>query len=132
MNEPRLLFDTQMYCHIASYCQPGLYTVEPLNKDTGLRDQPFCHLYYIIERLSSFRGDCYRVCIQEYFRLVLCWEVCPLSECPLSEVSLYFTNLLSLSSHAREEQSSQITATDSICAILFSGFKIIWSVPMNF
>ena len=30
----------------------------------------------------------YRVCIQEYFRLVL-WEVCPLSECPLSEVSLY-------------------------------------------
>ena len=27
--------------------------------------------------------------MQEYFRLVLCWEVCPLSECPLSEVSLY-------------------------------------------
>ena len=25
----------------------------------------------------------------EYFQLVLCWEVCPLSECPLSEVSLY-------------------------------------------
>ena len=25
----------------------------------------------------------YRVCIQEYFRLILCWEVCPLSECLL-------------------------------------------------
>ena len=24
----------------------------------------------------------YRVCIQEYFQLVLCWEACPLSECP--------------------------------------------------
>ena len=24
-----------------------------------------------------------------YFRLILCWEVCPLLECPLSEVSLY-------------------------------------------
>ena len=23
------------------------------------------------------------------FRLVVCWEVCPLLECPLSEVSLY-------------------------------------------
>ena len=32
----------------------------------------------------------YRVCtIQEYFQLVLCWEVCPLSECPLLEVSSY-------------------------------------------
>ena len=31
----------------------------------------------------------YTVCIQEYFWLVLCWEICPLSECPLSEVSLY-------------------------------------------
>ena len=38
----------------------------------------------------------YRVCIQEYFRLVLCWEVCPLSECPLSEVSLY-NNVLNIS-----------------------------------
>ena len=28
--------------------------------------------------------------MQEYFWLVLCWEVCPLSECPLSEVSLYY------------------------------------------
>ena len=27
--------------------------------------------------------------IHEYFQLVLCWEVCPLSGCPLSEVSLY-------------------------------------------
>ena len=27
-------------------------------------------------------------CVQEYFRLVLSREVCPLSECPLSEVSL--------------------------------------------
>ena len=42
-----------------------------------------------VERLSSFRGDFYRVCINEYFRLFLCWELCPLSECPLSEVSLY-------------------------------------------
>ena len=25
-----------------------------------------------VERLSSFRGDFYRVCIQEYSRLVLC------------------------------------------------------------
>ena len=41
-----------------------------------------------VERLSSFRGDFYRVCIHEYFWLVLCWEVCPLSECPLSEDSL--------------------------------------------
>ena len=32
------------------------------------------------------------MCVQEYFRLVLCWEVCPLSECPLSEVSLYSRN----------------------------------------
>ena len=30
----------------------------------------------------------YRVCIQRYIWFVLCLEVCPLSECPLSEVSL--------------------------------------------
>ena len=34
----------------------------------------------------------YRVCIQEYFRLVLCWEDCPLSESPLLEVSLHVTS----------------------------------------
>ena len=33
-----------------------------------------------VERLSSFRGDFYRVCIHEYFWLVLCWKVCPLLE----------------------------------------------------
>ena len=33
----------------------------------------------VVLRLRCF----YRVCIQEYFRLVLCWEICPLSECPL-------------------------------------------------
>ena len=41
----------------------------------------------------------YRLFIQEYSRLVLCWEVCPLLECPLSEVSLnchpYITGLSS-------------------------------------
>ena len=37
-----------------------------------------------VERLSSFRGD-----IHKYFRLVLCWEVFPVLEYPLSEVSLY-------------------------------------------
>ena len=31
----------------------------------------------------------YRVCIQEYFQLVLYWEVYPLLECHLSAVSLY-------------------------------------------
>ena len=35
----------------------------------------------LVERLSSFRGDFLQsVYMQEYFRLVLCWEVCPLSE----------------------------------------------------
>ena len=37
-----------------------------------------------VERLSSFRGDFLIefiiIIIQEYFLLVLCWEVCPLSE----------------------------------------------------
>ena len=32
----------------------------------------------------------YRVCILEYIWCVLCWEVYPLPECPLSEVSLYY------------------------------------------
>ena len=31
----------------------------------------------------------YRVCIQEYFLLVLCWEAPWSQGCPLSEVSLY-------------------------------------------
>ena len=59
-------------------------TVEPLNKDTFgtshfvLCSQRGCPLSEVIF---------YRVCIHEYFRLVLCWEVCPFSECPLSEVS---------------------------------------------
>ena len=38
----------------------------------------------------------YRVCIHEYFQLVLCSEVCPLSECPLLEVSLYILLAYSL------------------------------------
>ena len=43
-----------------------------LNKDTfGTSSFVLC-----IERLSSFRGYNYRVCIQEYFWLVLCWDVC--------------------------------------------------------
>ena len=37
------------------------------------------------------------MCIQEYFWLVLCWEVCPLSECALSEVSLYSRTVGTLS-----------------------------------
>ena len=31
----------------------------------------------------------FRECILEYIGCVLYWEVCPLSKCPLSEVSLY-------------------------------------------
>ena len=44
------------------------------------------------------------VCIQEYFRLVLC-GVCPLPECPLSEVSLY-----ACSSHLRSKVAGIIIA----------------------
>ncbi len=35
----------------------------------------------------------YRVCILEYFWFVLCSEVYPLSECPLSEVPLYIDSV---------------------------------------
>ena len=45
-------------------------------------------------------------CIQEYLQLVLCWEVFPLSECPLSEVSLYKTVVVSL------------TCTSCVCCCL--------------
>ena len=34
------------------------------------------------------------MCIHEYFWLVLCWEVCPLSEYPLLEV-IFTDNVLS-------------------------------------
>ena len=37
-----------------------------------------------VERLSSFRG-CF---VQSLYTTALCFEVCPLSECPLSEVLL--------------------------------------------
>ena len=40
------------------------FTVEPLRTPFGLAVLSF------VERLSSFRGDYYRVCIQEYFQLV--------------------------------------------------------------
>ena len=70
------------------YLKIWLYesTVEPLVKDTfgtsrfvlcRSRDCPLLEVIF------------YGVCMQEYFWLVLCWEVCPLSECPLSEVSQY-------------------------------------------
>ena len=37
-----------------------------------------------VERLSFSEVIFYRMCIHEYFQLVLCWVVCPLLECPLS------------------------------------------------
>ena len=45
-------------------------------------------VFSFVERLSS--EVIFIECVlQEYFWLVLCWEVCPLLECPLLEVSLY-------------------------------------------
>ena len=61
--------------------------MEPLNKDT-LNLGPAI-LSFVERGCPLSEVIFYRVCIQEYFRLVLCWEVCPLSECPLSEVSQY-------------------------------------------
>ena len=51
-----------------------IITVEPLNEDTFRTSRFGCPLLGVIF---------YRVCIHEYFRLVLFWEVCPLLECPL-------------------------------------------------
>ena len=52
--------------------------MEPLNKDTfGTRS-------FVDEVVLFSEVIFYGVCIHEYFQLVLCWEVCPLSECPLS------------------------------------------------
>ena len=70
-------FPTQYVTRIHAYC----YTVEPLNEDTFgtncfvLCKDRGCPLSEVIF---------YRVCIQEYFRLILRWEVCHLSECPSS------------------------------------------------
>ena len=54
--------------------------VEPLNKD-----KPFCPLQ---RGCPLSEVVFYRVCIHEYFQLVLCWEVCLLLECPLSKIFL--------------------------------------------
>ena len=54
-----------------------------------------------------------------YFQLVLCWEVCPLSERPLSEVSLYIVyssrNLLVELLVTLHEQRSIDTIAMCIC-----------------
>ena len=58
-----------------------LYTVEP----------HFWNKLFLsfVERLSTFEGDFYKM----HFRLVLCWEVCPLLDCPLSLYSPGYNNL---------------------------------------
>ena len=38
-------------------------------------------------RLHAHFVLCIEVCTESTFWCVLCWEVCPLSECPLSEVN---------------------------------------------
>ena len=59
--------------------------MEPPTVDTiGTHPLVLCREVVLFQRL--FCTD--RVCILEYKWCVLCWEVCPLSECPLSEVSL--------------------------------------------
>ena len=60
--------------------------------------------YYVImlcDYSGTMQGGCpisevifYTVCVREYFRLVLCWEVCLLSDCPLLEVHCNATQLL--------------------------------------
>ena len=51
-------------------------TVEPLNKDTcGTGHFVLCR-----EIVPLSEEIFYRVCIREYFWLVLYWEVCPLSD----------------------------------------------------
>ena len=83
-----------------------------------------------VERLSSFRGDSVQsVYNSEYFRLVLCWEVCPLSECPLLlypfmigsgfpvEITcelLYSTSMITtvFSLNARRKELLKYTGTD--------------------
>ena len=64
-----------------------LYTVEPLFGTSRfvLCREVNCPLSEVIF---------YRVCIHEYFRLVLCWEVCPLSECPLLEFHCNIVEIL--------------------------------------
>ena len=58
--------------------------MEPLRTPSG----PAILSLSFVERCPLSEVIFYGVCIQEYFQLVLCWEVCPLSECPLTEVSL--------------------------------------------
>ena len=50
-----------------------------------------CTCLSFVERLSSFGGYFVQ---SVYTWCVLCWEVCPLSECPLLEVSLYIICML--------------------------------------
>ena len=52
------------------------------------------------------------MCIQEYFWLVLCWEVCPLLECPLSEVSLYFAATKYKEAHETAQQEQDRARKD--------------------
>ena len=61
------------------------------------------------------------MCIQEYFQLVPCWEVCPLLECPLSEASLYsvlcFNSYLHSHSTCRSGSRTDVPATVSRSAL---------------
>ncbi len=64
--------------------QSTINTVEPPNNG-HIPDPASCPL---LRGCPLSEVIFYRVCILEYFWFVLCSEVCPLSECPLSEVSL--------------------------------------------
>ncbi len=57
----------------------------------GTQHFVLCREVVLFRRL--FCIECYYI---EYFWFVLCSEVCPLLECPLSEVSLYYVLLLLL------------------------------------
>ena len=68
--------------------EPGRYVVFWLSACTRDAVEPpnsGHHPFVLCREVVLFL---YRVCIREYKWCVLCWEVCPLSECPLSEVSL--------------------------------------------
>ena len=80
------------------------------------------------------------MCIHEYFQLVLCWEVCPLSECPSSEVSLYYPSYISqagvgekvqgiemalaLLEHIRNNDVAVMEGCDKVGVVLIIG---VWS-----
>ena len=77
------IFYQQPLMYIFQPVNPLEYTVEPLNKDTfGTSRFALCREVVLFELPGVIF---YRVGIQEYFQR---WEVCPLLECPLSEVSL--------------------------------------------